>query len=182
MITSGSRQKENYIGFFGGYKATKVELSLSNWYPSYFLMYLGSKHQKELSFNCSEQAVMYIKSYIFKDYDTADKIKRASYNPKLYKRLGREATGFDDKVWKSVRESVYEKVLWQKFGQNKEIRDYLLSTSNNILVECNPYDKVWGIGLSLDDDFSKKSNWRGSNLLGNALMKVRQQFREVGVN
>lgn len=61
-----------------------------------------------------------------------------------------------------------------KFSQNEELKQKLLDTENKILVEASPYDKIWGIGLSVSDkDFYNPILWKGENLLGKILMKVR---------
>lgn len=66
----------------------------------------------------------------------------------------------------------------QKFDQNQEIRDFLLNTGTRVLVEASPVDKVWGVGMSEDDEKINNPNcWRGLNLLGFALMEVREKLR-----
>ena len=61
-----------------------------------------------------------------------------------------------------------------KFSQNEKPLDLLLSTDDKILVEASPKDTVWGIGL---DESSSEAiqprKWIGENLLGFALMEVR---------
>ncbi len=53
-----------------------------------------------------------------------------------------------------------------KFGQNKDLRDYLLGTGDRILVEASPLDRIWGIGLAADDPRAEQvSTWQGQNLL-----------------
>lgn len=67
-----------------------------------------------------------------------------------------------------------------KFGQNPELKEFLLSTSDAILVEASPYDKIWGIGL--DRETAMKGTvdqWKGENLLGCALMEVRDWLRST---
>jgi ribA/ribD-fused uncharacterized protein len=61
-----------------------------------------------------------------------------------------------------------------KFSQNPGFKDYLLSTGNKIIVEASPVDAIWGIGLPQDSRHAKNPySWRGQNLLGFALMEVR---------
>ena len=47
----------------------------------------------------------------------------------------------------------------------------LLDTDDDILVEASPYDGVWGI-KSTDSRY-----WNGENLLGFAIMEVRDLLR-----
>lgn len=180
MITKGSVVKGRYIGFFGGYHSKDIKLCLSNWYFSYFLMDIGSS--KELRFYCAEQALMYIKAFIFNDKEMMSKIYNQQYNPVKYKKYGRLVKGYSDTAWDKYKELIMKKILWQKFGQDSEIRSYLISTKSKKLIECNPYDLIWGAGLSLDDDFQFESNWRGESLLGKTLMETRKSFIDVGVN
>jgi len=47
-----------------------------------------------------------------------------------------------------------------------------------VLAEANAKDIFWGIGLSEEDpDVHHCEKWRGKNLLGEILMKVRGQLR-----
>jgi ribA/ribD-fused uncharacterized protein len=61
-----------------------------------------------------------------------------------------------------------------KFQQNPLLKEFILSTKDQILVEASPDDKIWGIGLSSNDPHIEDPNcWRGLNLLGLALMEAR---------
>jgi ribA/ribD-fused uncharacterized protein len=54
------------------------------------------------------------------------------------------------------------------------LRSLLLSTAPTELIEASPYDLIWGVGISeRDPKIADKTQWRGLNLLGIALMKVR---------
>lgn len=45
-------------------------------------------------------------------------------------------------------------------------------------VEASSSDRVWGIGLHISDkDAEDQSKWRGENLLGKALTRVRKWIR-----
>ena len=59
------------------------------------------------------------------------------------------------------------------------MKSFLLSTGNAILAEASPYDAVWGIGM--DKKQAEKAGpeaWQGENLLGLALMEVRDMLKE----
>ena len=67
-----------------------------------------------------------------------------------------------------------------KFSQNADIRDFLLSTGDAVLAEASPYDKIWGIGLDRETALKGSvEQWQGENLLGRALMEVRDWLREM---
>ena len=95
-------------------------------------------------------------------------------DPSKHKTLGREIVGFDEYEWNKHK---YQFVLdsnLAKFSQNQLLKEFLLSTGTKILVEASPYDKIWGIGLGAsDENIANPSLWQGQNLLGIALMQVR---------
>lgn len=69
-------------------------------------------------------------------------------------------------------------VLRAKFSQNPALKDYLVATGDAILVEAAPKDKIWGIGMGENNpDVGDSKKWNGRNLLGKALMEVRDEFR-----
>ena len=50
----------------------------------------------------------------------------------------------------------------------------LLNTKDAILVEGNPHDKIWAVGLKDTDPLiMNPKNWKGTNWLGEVLMGVR---------
>ena len=67
---------------------------------------------------------------------------------------------------------------YAKFTQNPAMKHHLLSTGNKRLAEASPLDPVWGIGLRADDPRANDPRqWRGKNLLGEALSAVREAVR-----
>ena len=63
------------------------------------------------------------------------------------------------------------------------IKNILISTKDSILVEASPYDKIWGIGMSSNNEnIENPLLWRGLNLLGFALMEVRDELIRVCQN
>lgn len=144
---------------------------LSNWYPSVFYV----RGQK---FTSMEQYMMYRKAKLFQDLSIADLILQTDDVAEI-KNLGRQVHGYDDSYWNGVRQlAVYEGLL-EKFSQNADLKEKLLNTGDAILAECAVKDRIWGIGLSMNDpnrlDITK---WLGKNLLGYALMMVRDHFSE----
>ena len=68
---------------------------------------------------------------------------------------------------------------FHKFSQNLNMKEYLLKTGTKILAEASPLDTVWGTGLAKDAaGASNPRVWKGSNLLGFALMEVRRRLAE----
>ena len=72
-----------------------------------------------------------------------------------------------------------------KFSANEELKTRLLNTGNKVLIETSPFDVVYGIGLDYyGRDLNKQQfdllnvdDWKGSNLLGFALMQVRDKLK-----
>jgi len=163
------RETETHIYFLKNY--------LSNWYKSPFHFKTLTKPiivGKLLLFDCGEQYMMWRKAVLFEDFEIATKILMSS-NPKEQKTLGRQVRNYNDKIWADQRFDIMVEGLSCKFRENKLIRNKLILTGKKILVEANPYDTIWGVGLSEDDDaILDEKNWRGQNLLGKVLMKVRE--------
>lgn len=143
----------------------------SNWYPSTFT--IGS-----ITFTRGEQFMMYAKALLFDDQLIAAKIL-ATDDPKKQKDLGREVRNYDDAAWAEVREDIMVLGLYQKFAQNPGLKQALLDTGDTMLVEASPTDVIWGIGLAATDpNVENESCWRGQNLLGKVLMRVRSKLNE----
>jgi hypothetical protein len=50
-----------------------------------------------------------------------------------------------------------------------------------MLVEANPRDWIWGVGLSVTDpQVHEPSQWHGANLLGRILTLIRDDLAKVG--
>lgn len=141
----------------------------SNWYPCLFILD-GRK------FSSSEQYYMYMKAVIFDD-EASQKLILSTNNCKTQKELGRKVKGFSEVEWKKHREEVMLNGLRAKFSQSSILKDKLLNTGDSILVEASPVDIVWGVGLSKDNPkIYNQEKWRGMNLLGKCLMKIREEL------
>lgn len=128
------------------------------------------------AFSCAEQYMMHGKALLFGDAATAAQILAADH-PRQHKALGRKVTPFDDKVWRREREAIVMAGSRAKFTQNEELRAALLATAGTTLVEASPYDRIWGIGLGASDPRAQDpSQWRGQNLLGQILTRLRDEL------
>jgi ribA/ribD-fused uncharacterized protein len=128
------------------------------------------------TFQNAEQWMMWNKAQLFEDEKTAAAIL-ATNNPKQIKAWGRKVTPFDEVLWAQHREDIVFKGNLAKFSQNKTLWEQLNKTQGT-LVECSPTDLIWGVGLKLNDPrVQYRSKWRGKNLLGLILTRVRAQLR-----
>ena len=142
---------------------------LSNWYLSSFIV-------KDRSFSSMEQYMMYWKAVCFHDIEIASRIMKTDDVSEI-KQLGRLVSEYDDNVWNGIRQIIVYEGLLAKFYQNDALKQQLKSTGNAILAECAVKDKIWGIGVSMQDPARfDKAKWKGQNLLGYALMMVREKL------
>lgn len=133
---------------------------------------------KGKEFSNSEQAFMWEKAVFFEDKEIADAILENN-NPSTVKALGKKVKGFNADTWMKKGYEVMVDVCFAKFQQNTTHTEILLSTNDKIIVEASPHDKIWGIGLHWNDDRVLNENtWQGLNLLGKALMEVREKIKE----
>ena len=144
---------------------------LSNWYQSQFVL-------ENIAFSSMEQYMMFKKARCFDDKVTASKILKSDDVSKI-KALGRLVAGYDEKDWNGIRQIVVYRGLLAKFSQKTDLKQRLMETGNAMIAECAVKDTIWGIGLSMNDpERFDKSKWRGQNLLGYALMMVREELQK----
>ena len=142
---------------------------LSNWYPAAFT-------KDGITFSTMEQYMMYRKAVCFGDVKVAEQIL-ATEDVAEIKALGRLVSGYDESLWNGVRQIVVYEGLLAKFSQNEDLKGKLKATGNAVLAECAVKDCIWGIGLSMKHpDRLNKAKWNGQNLLGYALMMVREHL------
>ena len=98
-------------------------------------------------------------------------------NPKKIKQYGRKVKNYNDNTWNQIRYDIMKNGLRLKFNQNQNLKTYLIKTGTKLLYESSPYDKIWGIGFHGRDAINTNLNLYGLNLLGNALMEIRDEFR-----
>lgn len=142
---------------------------LSNWYPVHFIV-------DGVTFSSMEQFMMYRKAICFHDRNMAAQILSTD-DVACIKALGRLVSDYDDNYWNGVRQIIVYEGLIAKFSQNIDLKEQIKDTENSVLAECAVKDRIWGIGLSMrDPDRFDRTKWHGQNLLGYALMMVRDRL------
>ncbi|MHA4809208.1 NADAR family protein [Flavitalea flava] len=121
----------------------------------------------------AEHWMMAGKARLFADEEILARILLAK-TPGKAKELGRKVKNFDPMVWDNNKFKMVVEGNLCKFSSNPSMKQFLLKTGDRVLVEASPVDTVWGIGLAADNKkVSDPFQWRGENLLGYALMEVR---------
>ena len=177
------------------YSTEKWRCIFSQWYPQNFVGKESihdltkiidtndfEKYIKNNTFSTREKWMMICKCLMFakgvhkaKNIELLETKLIIENNPATIKKLGRKIQGFDEQIWQQYREQVVENGNYLQFSQNEQMRKILLDTQNREIVEASNYDAIWGIGFSENDAEANRSEW-GLNLLGKALMKVRNRL------
>ncbi len=138
----------------------------SQWYEAPFTV-------EGIRYWTCEQYMMARKALLFHDHECYKQIMKER-DPAKVKALGRTVRNFDSAVWKKHNEEVIYTANYAKFSQNPRLKAILLKTAGCSIAEASPLDKVYGIGLDeFNPDAWFPARWRGQNLLGKALEKVR---------
>ena len=102
-----------------------------------------------------------------KSLDKDDWIRISDLAPNISKREGRKLQLRPD--WEDVKYEVMKTGLRAKFTQPKW-KQQLLDTGDEVIIEWNNWnDRIWGVPIN--DCF-------GHNLLGKALMELRDELRQ----
>jgi hypothetical protein len=143
---------------------------LSQWWPSPFVV-------DGQSYPTAEHWMMAGKARLFDDPAGLAAVL-AARSPGAAKAAGRKVSGFDEQRWRAARFPLVVAGNLAKFTHHPDLRQFLLNTGDRVLVEASPYDRIWGIGMCpTNPAVGRPSAWRGRNLLGFALMEVRDRLR-----
>lgn len=165
MVTE--RRTDTHVYFWGGH--------FSQWAPSVFRAEVLDAG--EWLFANAEQYMMAGKAALFRDASAFKAIMKTA-DPRRIKDLGRQVRKFDEDTWKANAEQIVYAGNYAKFSQSGGYLHYLLGTEDRIIVEGSPYDRIWGVGISWSDPrIEDEANWRGENLLGKAIMRVRNELK-----
>lgn len=159
--------------FFWGHQPSRdgsiIKTCMSQWWPAPFT-------ENGVIYKTAEHYMMAHKALLFGDEEIAARIV-AKDSPKDVKDLGRQVRNFDPEKWDKHKYEIVRQGNLLKFSQNEALKQFLIQTTNKVLVEASPVDPVWGIGLAEDhENANNPAKWRGENLLGFALMEVRDNL------
>jgi len=169
-----SDEPKKYL-FFWGHTPSKdgsvTKSCFSQWWEQPFT-------ESDITYKSAEHYMMAKKALLFNDHEIMDKII-ACASPAEAKKLGREVTGYDDALWLAHRFEIVKQGNYLKFSQHPLLKTFLLQTGDRVLVEASPVDEIWGIGMVADNpDAAYPEKWYGLNLLGFALMEVRDELAQ----
>jgi len=169
------KESTEFLFFWGHQAPNKGTISkacLSQWWPSSFV-------ENDIIYQTAEHYMMAKKALLFHDQEIFEKILLKE-SPKDVKDLGRQIRNFDAVKWDAHKYEIVKQGNLLKFSQNEDLKSFLLQTENKVLAEASPVDPIWGIGLAEDNsNVLIPGNWKGLNLLGFALMEVRD---EISIN
>ncbi len=174
LIENQSTGLTNKFLFFWGHQPSKdgviTKTCFSQWWLSSFTV-------ERIKYATAEHWMMAKKAVLFEDDEILEKILLAK-SPAEAKKLGRKVKNYQEDIWLSNRYEIVKEGNFHKFNQNPALKDFLLNTGNRVIVEASPVDSIWGIGMAIDNPvIETPEKWKGLNLLGFALMEVRDELK-----
>jgi len=170
------KESVKYLLFWGhavSKDGSVTKSCFSQWWQSAFTV-------DGIRYATAEHWMMAKKAELF-DKEMIEEILQAK-SPAAAKKLGRKVKNFDPKVWGENCFDIVCEGNYHKFSQHADLKEFLLNTKDRVLVEASPVDNVWGIGMAQDNDHAENPRlWKGSNLLGFALMEVRDSLNNEKV-
>jgi len=172
LLKTQGEKKVDSLMFWGHQRSQDgsiIKTCLSQWWPSPFV-------ENDITYHTAEHYMMAKKALLFNDREIFEKVLTKE-SPKDVKDLGRQIKSFDVEKWDAHKYEIVKQGNLLKFSQHEALKSFLLQTKGKILVEASPVDAIWGIGLAEDhSDASIPASWKGLNLLGFALMEVRDEI------
>mmetsp|Transcript_69217 Transcript_69217/g.84869 ORF Transcript_69217/g.84869 Transcript_69217/m.84869 type:complete len:201 (+) Transcript_69217:32-634(+) len=152
---------DKFVFFYNG--------PFSQFWPSNFII-------DNIEYQWAEQYQQSQKALLMKDDEGYNKIMNAVH-PMDCKLYGKQIKNFDKNIWFKNRYDVVYQGNYAKFTQNIELKQELIKYRDHEFAECDPNDKIWGIGLNLKDlHGNTKRHWNGDNLLGLILTELKNNL------
>lgn len=125
-----------------------------------------SKHSFTLGGKPWQTVEHYFQAQKFVGTPQEDAIRTAP-DPMTAKRLGNSREYPLRSDWEAVKDTIMRDAVRAKFTQNEDIREILLGTRDELLIEAAYNDSYWGSG----------PDGLGENKLGLTLMEIRNELR-----
>jgi len=125
-----------------------------------------SPHPIELDRTIWPTSEHYFQAQKFIDNDHQEAIRNAK-GAMVAARMGRDRSKRIKDDWEQIKVEVMTQAVRAKFTQHADLRAMLLGTGEATLVEHTSNDAYWGDG----------GDGSGKNMLGQILMKIRDEFR-----
>ncbi len=125
-----------------------------------------SAHAFELEGQVWPTTEHYFQAMKFEDEEYREQV-RAAKAPKIAAQMGRDRSRPLRADWETVKQDVMRGALRAKFSSHAGLRELLLSTGDEEIIENAPGDYYWGAG----------ADGSGKNMLGKLLMELRSDLR-----
>jgi N-glycosidase YbiA len=126
-----------------------------------------SPHGFELDGEYWPTSEHYFQAQKFPNTPHFDQIRQVK-TPKDAANMGRDRSRPLRQDWEQVKDDIMRKAVLRKFETHADIRDILLATDDEEIVENAPGDYYWGCG----------KDGSGKNMLGLILMDVRELLQK----
>lgn len=104
------------------------------------------------------------KKYIGTEYE--EQVRMSSI-PMEAANMGRDRSKPLRKDWEEVKDDIMRRAVLEKFKANNDVKEILLSTGDDQIIEKTAKDYYWGCG----------EDGTGKNMLGKILMETRDILR-----
>lgn len=152
----------------GGLAFCSEQAFLSNFYPCV------SKINGQ-TFDCAEKAYQYARAMNLSAPEQARQIYNAK-TARACKKQSHDLTSTDK--WDNEKGGIMKLIIQEKFAQNPDLKDKLLATGTNRLIEATQ-DNYWGAGATIGSKLLNTGKWSGRNELGRILGEVREDLRRT---
>lgn len=126
-----------------------------------------SRHGFELDGAWWATSEHYFQAQKFPGTSHVEEIRQVK-TPTYAAKMGRDRSLPLRPDWEQVKDDIMRQAVLRKFETHADIREVLLDTADELLVEKSPTDYYWGCG----------ADGSGKNRLGAILMEVREILRD----
>lgn len=145
-------------------------ISIPYYETSNFVFHNFSAHAIEINGTVYPTAEHAFHALKFEDEALRKRIRECP-SPIAAFTLGKELKPQRRADWDEVKVEVLTNIIRHKARQNADVKEALLLSGDERIVEVNPHDDFWGDG----------PDGKGKNHTGEILMKIREELKEGGL-